>query len=97
MSSGLSNILNGYVCARLIAKAIVLLVCFPVHECAHAWMAAKLGDHTGERAGRITLNPFAHLDMWGSIMLRALGMGYARPVPVNTYNLRKPRRSSLKP
>ena len=77
---------------QLIAKVIILFCCFPVHECAHAWVASKLGDPTGEREGRITLNPFAHLDLWGSIMLIAFGVGYAKSVPVNTYNFRKPKK-----
>lgn len=77
---------------QLIAKAIVIFCCFPVHECAHAWMAARLGDHTAERAGRITLNPFKHLDLWGTIMLVAFGVGYAKSVPVNTHNFRNPKK-----
>lgn len=78
----------------LIAKAVILLCSFPIHECAHAWLAAKLGDHTAERAGRITLNPFKHLDLWGTILLIAFGVGYAKPVPVNNYNFRQPKRDS---
>ena len=77
---------------QLIAKAIVIFCCFPVHECAHAWMAARLGDHTAERAGRITLNPFKHLDLWGTIMLVAFGVGYAKSVPVNTHNFRNSKK-----
>ena len=77
---------------QLIAKAIIIFCCFPIHECAHAWMAAKLGDPTGEREGRITFNPFKHLDLWGTIMLLAFGLGYAKPVSVSTYYFRKPKR-----
>ena len=77
---------------QLVAKAIIIFCCFPVHECAHARMASMLGDPTGERAGRITLNPFKHLDLLGTMMLLAFGVGNAKPVPVNTYNLRIPKR-----
>lgn len=89
-----SSIYNNSIVLGLIAKAIVILCCFPVHECAHAWMASKLGDNTGERTGRITLNQFKHLDLWGTIMLFLLGVGYAKPVPVNANNFSKPKRDS---
>ena len=90
----LSGIWNNSIIPQLIAKAIIIFCCFPVHECAHAWIAEKLGDPTGKRAGRVTLNPFKHLDLWGTVMLIAFGFGYAKPVPVNTYNFRKPGRDS---
>lgn len=76
----------------LIARIIVLLVCFPVHECAHAWMADKLGDRTGRNAGRITLNPFRHLDYMGTVFILLAGVGYAKPVPVNIRNFRHRKR-----
>ena len=87
-----SGMWGNSIATMLIAKAIVIFCCFPVHECAHAWMAAKLGDHTAERAGRITLNPLKHLDLWGTLMLIAFGMGYAKPVPVNSYIFRRPKK-----
>ena len=73
----------------LIARIFVLLVCFPVHECAHAWTADRLGDPTGRRAGRITLNPFRHLDYMGTVFILLAGVGYAKPVPVNIRNFRR--------
>lgn len=88
----LSGFFNNSIVPGLIAKAIIILCCFPIHECAHAWMEAKLGDNTGERVGRITLNPIKHLDLWGTIMLIAFGVGYAKPVPVNTRNFSNPKR-----
>ena len=87
-----SGLLDNAVFIRLVAKAIVIFCCFPVHEYAHARTAYNLGDHTGEMAGRITLNPFKHLDLWGTIMLIVLGVGYAKPVPVNIGNFHKPKR-----
>lgn len=76
----------------LLARIFVLLVCFPVHECAHAWMADKLGDRTGRTAGRISLNPFRHLDYMGSVFILLAGVGYAKPVPVNIRNFRHRKR-----
>lgn len=73
----------------LCARIFVLLCCIPVHESAHAWMAAKLGDHTGRLSGRITLNPFAHISGVGAVMILLFGFGYAKPVPVNIRNFKK--------
>lgn len=75
----------------LIAKVVILLVGFPVHELAHAWVAYRLGDDTAQRMGRLTLNPLKHLDPLGSIMLLVSFIGWAKPVPVNEYNLRHGR------
>ena len=86
------NILNNRNAMMLIVRVFVLLVCFPVHECAHAWAAYKLGDDTGRRKGRITLNPFRHLDYMGTISILLIGVGYAKPVPVNINNFRHRKR-----
>ena len=74
------------------ARVAVLLICLPVHEFAHALAANKLGDTTAERQGRLTLNPFVHLDPFGSLLLLFVGLGWAKPVPVNANALRNPRR-----
>ena len=63
---------------------VMLLVVFPVHESSHALAAKLLGDDTAERQGRISLNPFAHLDLVGTIGIVLLGIGWAKPVPVDT-------------
>ena len=76
----------------LISRVIVLLICFPVHECAHAWAADRLGDPTGRSKGRITLNPFKHLDYMGTISILLIGVGFAKPVPVNINNFRHRKR-----
>lgn len=68
---------------------VMLFVVFPVHECSHALAAKLLGDDTAERQGRITLNPFAHLDLMGTIGILAFGIGWAKPVPVNPARCRK--------
>lgn len=67
----------------IMIRALVLFTAMPVHECAHGWMADKLGDRTARSSGRLTLNPFAHLDLFGSILLLLVGVGWAKPVPVN--------------
>ena len=66
------------------------------HEFAHAWMAEKCGDSTAARMGRLTLNPMAHLDMMGSLMILFVGFGWAKPVPVDGRNLRNPRTDMMK-
>jgi Zn-dependent protease len=76
----------------LIARAAVLLITLPVHEYAHAYTAVKLGDPTPENQKRLTLNPFAHLDIFGSMMLLILGFGWAKPVMVDARNFKHPRR-----
>jgi len=79
----------------IIARVIVLLTAFSVHEFAHAWTANYFGDDTPGRYGRLTLNPLAHLDVMGSLMLIFVGFGWAKPVPVNPNNLRDPKRDMM--
>ena len=66
------------------------------HEFAHAWMASKCGDNTAARMGRLTLNPMAHLDLMGSMMILFVGFGWAKPVPVDYRNLNHPRKDIMK-
>ena len=66
----------------------VLLMAFSVHESAHGYMAYKLGDPTARNLGRITLNPFKHLDPLGTICMIVAHVGWAKPVPINTRNFR---------
>ncbi len=85
----------------IIALLIVLGISFPIHEFAHAWTADYFGDDTPRMEGRLTLNPLAHLDPMGTLMIvsaslgGAGGLGWAKPVPVNPYALL--RRSALAP
>lgn len=90
--------------SQVIAEAVIwialfLLVCGPVHECAHAFTAWRLGDGTAKLFGRITLDPFTHFDpvggsfltisvLIGAISGNPIGFGWAKPTPVNPYNLR---------
>lgn len=79
----------------------VLVISLTVHELAHAKSAEMAGDDTARRAGRITLNPLAHLDPLGSVMMvvtaiSGIGIGWAKPVPVDPYRFRNPRWDNLK-
>lgn len=75
-----------------LSYAALVLIMLPMHEFAHAFVATKAGDQTARWHGRLTLNPFAHLDMWGTVMLFLFGFGYAKPVPVNPSNFKNPKR-----
>lgn len=78
----------------LIARALVLLTALPFHEFAHAFVATKLGDETPRRQGRYTLNPLAHLDPIGSVLILFAGFGWARPVQINPLSFKNPKRGS---
>lgn len=69
--------------AILISRILTLLIAFTVHEFSHAWVATSFGDETPRQYGRLTLNPVAHLDLIGTLMLLFAGFGWAKPVPVN--------------
>jgi Zn-dependent protease len=70
---------------------IPLILSLTVHEFAHAWLAWRLGDDTGSRMGRLTLNPLPHIDLLGTILLPLLGIpfGWAKPVPINPARFRR--------
>jgi len=74
----------------------VLLFALVFHEFSHAWVANKLGDPTARYAGRLTLNPIAHLDPLGGLMILFVGFGWAKPVPVDLRYLKKPREDMMK-
>ena len=74
----------------------VLLFALVFHEFSHAWVANKLGDPTARYAGRLTLNPMAHLDPIGGLMILFVGFGWAKPVPVDIRYLRNPRVDMMK-
>ena len=68
---------------------VIIFVVFPIHECAHGLMAKILGDDTAERQGRLTLNPFAHIDPFGALAMFICRIGWAKPTPVNIRNCTK--------
>lgn len=72
----------------IIGYAILVLMILPFHEFAHAFVAHLCGDDTAKWHGRLTLNPFAHLDLFGTLMLVLVGFGYAKPVPINPRKFR---------
>jgi len=81
-----------------------ILLAVTMHEAAHGWVAWKLGDDTAKRAGRVTFNPISHIDLFGTIivpvmLLLASGgkymFGFAKPVPVNFFALKRPRRDMI--
>jgi len=85
--------------ALLVAIVVPSII---LHEVAHGWVALQLGDDTAKRAGRLTLNPLAHVDLFGTVLLpivlalSGLGViGYAKPVPVDVRRLRRPRDHAL--
>lgn len=71
-----------------IVLVLGIALAISIHEAAHAWTAERLGDSTAADLGRTTLNPLAHLDLLGSLMLVTVGFGWGKPVPVNDYKLR---------
>lgn len=75
-----------------LARAIVLIIAIPVHESAHALVSYWLGDPTAKQAGRITMNPFKHFDLMGSLCLLFAGIGWAKPVPIDPRYYRNPKR-----
>lgn len=75
-----------------LARLFVVFCTLPVHEYAHAFVADKLGDKTARFSGRLTLNPMAHIDILGAIMILFVGFGYAKPVPVNPRNFKNPKK-----
>ena len=68
--------------------ALMIVISLPFHEFAHGFIANKLGDDTAYYQGRLTLNPFAHLDLFGTISMVLFGFGWAKPVPVNPARFR---------
>ena len=83
--------------------ALPVLAAIVFHEVAHGWVAYRFGDPTAARMGRLTLNPISHIDLFGTIILPLLLIvarspflfGYAKPVPVNFYNLNHPKRDMI--
>jgi len=76
---------------RTFVYGIALLTALPFHECAHAWVANKLGDPTARWQGRLTLNPLRHLDPMGALLMLFCGIGWAKPVPINPRNFKHPK------
>src|SRR5271168_3571160 len=83
-------------------EIVVLILAFSVHECAHAWVAFRLGDPTAMMLGRVTLNPLKHLDPLGSVVFPLIGLvyggmlfGWAKPTPVTARNFKHYMRDDI--
>ena len=75
----------------VLSTVIPALVCITIHELAHGFTAYKLGDRTAKDMGRLTLNPIKHIDIIGLLMMVLFKFGWAKPVPVNMYNFKRPK------
>ncbi|ANA40214.1 site-2 protease family protein [Geobacter anodireducens] len=76
----------------MLVPALMAITC---HEVSHGFVADRLGDRTARYMGRLTLNPLKHLDLFGTLMVFIVGIGWAKPVPVNFGNLRNPKRDMV--
>lgn len=93
--------LGGFELREFVLMMAALVICITVHEFAHAYSAYRAGDRTPKVEGRISINPLAHLDPMGTIMmvvssLSGFGIGWGKPVRVNPYNFRHPRWDDLR-
>lgn len=85
--------MNWNLIAVYAARALALLTSIPLHEAAHAWASDRLGDPTARLAGRMSLNPLRHFDLFGALCMLLVGFGWAKPVPIAaTSRFRHPRR-----
>lgn len=93
--SAVGNIWSGLdwsVLTNILFSVIPALICITLHELSHGAVAYALGDDTAKRAGRLTLNPLAHIDWWGLVMMVLFRFGWAKPVPVNMYRFKNPKK-----
>lgn len=90
-----------HIIRQIAITAVPILIAIILHEVSHGFIAYKLGDPTAKMLGRLTLNPIAHIDMFGTIIMPLLlfvftngqfVFGYAKPVPINPYNFKNPKR-----
>ena len=76
---------------QILGRLLVIFLGIPIHEWAHGWMAHVLGDETPKLQGRLTLNPFIHLDPMGTLLILFTGFGWGRPARVNPFRMRHVR------
>lgn len=86
MSSDITSLFLKY-----FTRICIIFLILPIHECAHAFVAKKMGDDTASLSGRITLNPLAHIDIVGAVLLVLTGFGWAKPVPINPSRMKNSR------
>jgi Zn-dependent protease len=87
----LNNILRNLNWQILPSLIIPVLICITIHELAHGYIAYRLGDSTAKNMGRLTLNPIKHIEIFGMLAMMLFGFGWAKPVPVNMLNFRRPK------
>lgn len=80
------------VIAQILASLLVIFLILPFHEFAHGWVAYKLGDPTAKNSGRLTLNPIASLDLVGTLGILLFGIGWAKPVPIDSRYFHNPKK-----
>lgn len=73
-------------------RILLILLCLTVHELSHGYVAYRLGDHTAKDAGRLSLNPIKHIDLFGFLLMLSAGVGWAKAVPVDPRNFKSPKR-----
>ena len=76
---------------QILATLVIVFLALPLHELAHGWVAYKLGDPTAKYEGRLTLNPLASIDPMGAMFLLLFGIGWAKPVPIDSRYFKNPR------
>ena len=76
----------------ILLSVVPSLLCITFHELSHGFVAYKLGDDTAKRAGRLTLNPIRHIDPMGLLMMAVFHFGWAKPVPINMYRFKDPKK-----
>ena len=76
----------------ILSTLLTIFLVLPLHECAHGFIAHKLGDDTAKREGRLTLNPLVHIDYIGAALMLLVGFGWAKPVPVNSRYFKDPKK-----
>jgi len=92
----LNHKLENFDLLRILKYLPGIIIGLTVHEFSHAYIANRCGDSTAKDQGRVTLNPFKHIDLMGFAMLIVVGFGWAKPVQFNEQNLRNPRTDVMK-
>lgn len=79
----------------MLLRLPIIFLAITVHEYAHAYAAYKMGDYTARAQGRLSMNPFKHMDVVGAICMLVFGFGWAKPVPINPYNFRNKKAGTV--
>ncbi len=85
------NNLDWSVLTDALMSVVPVLICLTLHECAHGYVALRLGDTTARDMGRLSLNPLKHFDIMGFVMMAFAGFGWAKPVPIDMRNFKNPK------